>query len=60
MQRFEIVSDNSGHEYYIPIERYNDWASFMMIDEDDERSWEVPDFAVRIEGGLTFTNPKLV
>lgn len=56
--RFEIVSDNSGHKYLIPIERYNDWASFEMLDEDDEASWDVPDFAKRIEGRLTFTDPR--
>ena len=56
--RFEIVSDNSGHEYYIPVERYTDWASFMMLDEDDEASWEVPNFATRIDGRFTFTDPR--
>lgn len=56
--RYEIVSDNSGHEYYIPVDRYNDWANFMEIDEDDDRSWRVPYFAIRIDGRFTFTDPR--
>jgi hypothetical protein len=57
-ERFEIVSDNSGHEYYIPVDRYIDWEGFMMIEEDDERSWTVPNFATRINGRLSFVDPR--
>lgn len=57
--RYEVVSDNSGHDYYIPSERYADWESFMMIDEDDPRAWDVPEFATRINGRLTFTDPRV-
>lgn len=56
--RYRIVGDNSDHEYYIPVERSADWEVFMAIDEDDERSWDVPEFAKRIDGNFTFTDPR--
>lgn len=56
--RYRIVGDNSGHQYYIPVDREAEWDTFMEIDEDDERSWTVPDFAARIDGRFTFTDPR--
>jgi hypothetical protein len=55
--RYRIVGDNSGHEYFIPVDRSGDWDKFMAIDEDDERSWDVPKYATRIDGRFTFTDP---
>jgi len=57
-RRFKIVGDNSGHEYYIPVDCSSDWDTFMEIPEDDERSWDVPQYAVRIDGRFTFTDPR--
>lgn len=56
--RYRIVGDNSGHQYYIPVENQAEWDAFMELDEDDESSWDVPSFAVRIDGRFTFTDPK--
>lgn len=58
MIRYCIVGDNSGHEYYIPTDRADDWNEWLGIDEDDERSWDCPAYAVRIDGRFTFTDPK--
>lgn len=57
-QRYKLVGDNSGHDYVIPIERADDWEKFMDIDEDDPASWDVPEWAKMIGGGLTFTDPQ--
>jgi len=55
--RCTIVSDNSGHSYIIPVGYLNDWNAFCELDEDDERGWNVPDWAKRIDGGrVTFWN----
>jgi hypothetical protein len=56
--RYRIVGDYSGHNYYIPAERSEDWNKFTQIPENDERSWDVPDWAVRIDGRFTFTDPR--
>ena len=54
------VTDNSCHHYLIPYDRLEEWDKFMEIPEDDERSWDVPEFAERIDGGrLCFTNPTI-
>jgi hypothetical protein len=58
MTRWFIGHDCSGHQYLIPEAREAEWGAFCEIPEDDERSWEVPDWAVRIDGGqLTFCFP---
>lgn len=54
---FRLVSDNSGHDYVIPVDRSEDWEAFMAIPEDDQASWEVPDFAHQVEGDLQFSWP---
>lgn len=57
-ERFFISSDNSGHNYLIPLDRRVQWLKFLDIPEEDERSWDVPDWARRLEGEmLTFSNP---
>lgn len=49
-----LVSDNSGHEYVIPQEKQEEWDAFMEIPEDDERSWDVPEWAEQKEGYFRF------
>lgn len=50
-----LVGDNSGHEYVIPESKQDEWDTFMEIPEDDERSWDVPEWAERKEGRFRFT-----
>jgi len=60
-QRYCTVSDDSGHSYYIPHGFIDRWYQWLETPEEDPRSWDVPDFAVRIDGGtLTFSDPKIV
>lgn len=56
--RYEIAGDNSGHEYYIPVDKSDHWYEWLELPDDDPLSWEEPDYAVRIDGGFSFTNPR--
>ena len=51
MKEYMEVKDNDSHRYIIPYENLADWDTFMEIPSDDERSWDVPEFAQRIDGG---------
>ncbi|WP_298983411.1 hypothetical protein [uncultured Roseibium sp.] len=56
-ERFFIGGDNSGHEYAVPVAKRDEWEAWVSLDEDDERSWDAPEFAIRIDGCFTFENP---
>lgn len=58
--RYRDICDDNGHQYLIPVSRQDEWDAWMQIPSDDPASWEAPEFAVRIEGGvLSFTNPQI-
>lgn len=57
-ERYFLGHDNSGHDYVVPVSRRDEWFRWLEIPEDDERSWEVPEYAKRIDGRLTFTDPR--
>lgn len=65
MEKYLLVSDDSGHRYLIPLSRALDWAKCANLPEEDEDAWDedawdAPDFATKIEGEVfTFTNPCL-
>ena len=42
--------DNDGHRYQIPVTKKKEWKTFCDIPSDDESSWEVPEWAERIDG----------
>lgn len=48
-QLFFIDSDGSGHWYLIPFDKKEHWREWTSIDEEDERSWSVPEYAKRIQ-----------
>lgn len=54
--RFTIVSDEAGHTYVIPADRKEDWDTWRAGCDD---AGDGPDFAVRVEGDLTFTLPSV-
>ena len=58
MQRYFIGSDNSGHDYLVPVEKRDEFWAWSEMDEDDPASWEAPEYVKRCEGGLTFTDPR--
>lgn len=58
MIRFTVVSDNDGHDYYIPV---SDTVEFYEWLEDEERSTYLEPGKYdhcRIDGTLTFTDPQ--
>lgn len=57
-QRYKLVSDQSCHDYVIPVEKSKEWYDFLELPEDDPKSWDVPEWAKMIGGGLTFTDPQ--
>ena len=57
--RYFIGCDNSGHEYLVPVEHKKRWEIWSEIPDDDERKWDEPLYATRIEGTLTFEKPEL-
>ena len=56
--RYCIAHDNSGHEFYIPVDKRDDWDEWLCLPDDDERGWNPPDYARYVDGIFTFTDPK--
>ena len=58
-QRYRIMSDNSGHEYFIKVEDEKLFEAWVEATEADETDYEGPDFDEnRIDGRFTFTDPR--
>lgn len=60
-QRYRIMGDDSGHEYFVPVEQeeqFDEWvASFE--EGNEEKEYNGPDFEEnRIDGRFTFTDPR--
>jgi hypothetical protein len=49
-QKYFLVQDNSCHWYVIPEDKKDEWDTFCDLPEDDEASWEVPEFARDVDG----------
>lgn len=59
-ERYFEGSDNSGHHYIVPWSKRKEWSQWNELPEDDEASWDVPEWAERIDGGtLTFADPRV-
>lgn len=61
-KRFFLAQDNDCHWYVIPEENRKDWERWVDLDQEDEDSWTVPPFAIRVNGSasrVTFTNYQL-
>ena len=61
-ERFFLSTDNDSHWYLVPVVRKADWDAWRDIPEDDERAWDPPDFAKRLNGApslVTFENPEM-
>lgn len=44
------VTDNDTHHYQIPKSKKDDWDTWCEISSDDEASWDVPEYAERVDG----------
>ncbi len=59
-KRYFIDSDDSGHRYLIEADHKAEWDAWLSLPENDERAWDAPAFAMRIDGSLVeFENPTL-
>lgn len=47
--KYFLDQDESCHWYVIPAQYRKEWEDFLDIPEDDERSWDVPGWAVAID-----------
>lgn len=54
--RFCTVSDDSGHDYFVPVERKDDWYAWAYGPESAYE--DLPKYATRIDGRFTFTDPR--
>jgi len=59
-ERFFISSDNDGHCYIVPLPKATEWQEWVDLDDDDERKWTAPEYAMGVDdpSTVTFTNPK--
>lgn len=58
MERYFISADNSGHKYYVPVSMRGEFQAWAELPEDSEAGWEAPEYAHRIDGEFTFTDPR--
>lgn len=58
-QRYCIVGDDSGHEYFIPVGQEEAFEEWVEAAENYDQDYEGPDFEEnRIDGHFTFTDPR--
>lgn len=59
-KRYFLARDNSCHWYLVENAHRGEWDQWLELDEDDERGWNTPDFATRIDhpSRVTFVDPK--
>ena len=60
MERFCLVQDNCSHWYVIPVLQIPNWSRFCSYADNDERNWNVPEFAKAVGGSpilVSFVDP---
>ena len=50
-EEYFLDQDQSSHWYLVPCNKEQDWNEWVDLDEDDERAWEAPDYAIELGGG---------
>jgi len=58
MDEFILVQDKDSHWFVIPDNKSNDWCRWCDLDEDDEASWDVPEYAEQVGGCYTLVKFK--
>lgn len=59
--RYFFAQDQSCHWYIVPEDKKQEWSEWLQYDEEDERSWDAPEFARMVDSGpynYTFTDPQ--
>lgn len=49
--RYFFGQDNSSHWYLVQADKWSDWLRWSELEESDERSWTVPEYATRLDYG---------
>jgi hypothetical protein len=52
-KRFFLDCDNSGHWYVVHADKRSEWVTWCSYDDGDERGWDVPVFARRVNGAVS-------
>jgi len=53
-----LVKDNDCHWYVIPNDRRKHWSAWLELDSENERAWDVPEFAEEVGGSQTLVKFK--
>ena len=59
--RYFFDQDGSCHWYLVPLSKRVEWDEWCGLDENDERSWEAPEWAKRLPGHpswVPFADPR--
>lgn len=56
-QRYKLCSDDSGHEYFVPIDKVDEFYAWVE-DVYTEKEYSVDFEDNRIDGRFTFTDPR--
>ena len=51
-KKYFLDQDHSSHWYIIEAMYRNEWNEWLDLDGDDERAWQVPDFAKEVGRNL--------
>ena len=60
--RYFLDQDDSCHWYLVPMDKRNEWEYWCGLEDDCEESWEVPEWAKRLDGHprwISFTDPQV-
>ena len=52
MKRYFFAQDNSCHWYLVEAAERVHWDAWLELSEDDERAWDHPPFATRLDSGI--------
>lgn len=60
MKRYFLGTDCNGDKYVVEWDHWHDWVKWNErgMDEEDPSSWEAPEYAKRVDGEVTFTDPQ--
>lgn len=50
MKKYFLDRDGSCHWYIVDADKRKEWYEWIELYEDDERSWEAPEYAKSIGG----------
>ena len=53
MKQYFFDQDQSCHWYIIESDKREEWDKWCALDEDDEASWETPEFAKPVGGCIS-------